>query len=88
MASGFLTKVFHPDHVACGCRPHITMCGAYNASVAAIVEAAVFPEDASSREAWCQPCLIVWMEYGCGNCVCGPYGLCHICQAAQQPAAD
>lgn len=72
------------DHVACGCRPQIDMCGRYSPQVTGVE----FPElssDPRPRQ-WCDQCLVVWNTYGCGNCGCRAVALCPLCRVAL-PAA-
>lgn len=93
VGAGFLSDVLRlrneipqPTHAACGCRPAISMCGTYTATEQK-VQAMDLPQGDEVQQ-WCQPCLNVWMEVGCGNCPCGPYGLCDICEATLPPATD
>lgn len=84
MAAGFLSKMFG-THVACGCRPHMAMCGTYDPS---ITEIEVVSTDTGAGEKWCQPCLMVWFAGGCGNCGCNSEDLCSACYVTVEPEAD
>lgn len=65
-----------PDHLACGCRPHMCLCGSY------IPEATqVFWVDEDDNI--CKPCLQVWNGAGCGACGCRKGNECRVCKQAR-----
>lgn len=82
----FLGGPIRIDHVACGCRPHMGMCGNYSPEVTSI-EFPEFSADPRPRQ-WCDQCLVVWNTSGCGNCGCREVKLCALCRMALPAAAD
>lgn len=84
MANGLLNKLFG-THVACGCRPHMSMCGSLDLS---IVEVEVVKDAEAGDVKWCEPCLAVWFSYGCGNCGCNSDDLCSACYTTIPATAD
>ena len=87
MAASGLLKV---DHVACGCRPHLSMCGTYRPHVKEIEFYADQPaeDDGEPVSQWCQDCLVMWHTHGCGSCGCRATKLCWICVDTLQSATD
>lgn len=76
------------DHVACGCRPPMGMCGVYKPEMTDI-EFLETPQESPPQEPlrqWCDQCLVVWNTHGCGNCGCRAVALCALCRVAL-PAA-
>lgn len=73
------------DHLVCGCRAHITMCGIY---VPDSEEAEFLPDGAQV----CPACEQVWDSIGCGICGCCSTWSCGPCQRRYfkylQSAAD
>lgn len=78
-ANGLLDKIFGGDHIACGCRPQLSLCGIYSPKVQGVVLTA---DSVQQAPRWCHDCLVVWEQWGCGNCDCGSQQLCDICEAA------
>ena len=62
-------------HLACGCRPHIMMCGIYIPSVSGVT---LIPTD----EPVCPGCSRLWFAIGCPACSCGPGAICMACVAS------
>lgn len=59
-----------PEHIACDCRPLVTLCGAY--------------DDSPWSEQWneaacCKECVRVLYEVGCPGCGCRVYEGCQKC---------
>lgn len=60
------------NHLICGCRPHITMCGVYDPSSNVVIFKDKHPDD-------CEDCVKVWESTGCGVCGCNSNWACPPC---------
>lgn len=86
VASGFqsetsLDELLDDDteHLICGCRPHLTLCGCYDPSSDVVIFKDNGPDD-------CADCVKVWESTGCGVCGCCSSWACVPCQQRYQQA--
>lgn len=61
------------EHLVCGCRPPITMCGVYLPDVTSVV----YGDECGPND--CEDCFKVWRSRGCGACSCNSTGSCTPC---------
>lgn len=70
------TDVDPDDHLICGCRPQLSLCGRYDPDNTSVVY--------SDDEDTCVDCMKVWKSYGCGACGCNHRRSCERCWARYQ----
>lgn len=63
------------DHLACFCRPHISLCGCFNPS-----DVTIELVDTDDDEQLCDSCLSMWNQFGCGACGCRSEQMCARCR--------
>ena len=69
------------DHLVCGCRPTITMCGIYDPAVTFVRYAEICDDD-------CPACVQIWSTRGCGACGCRADWSCEPCVARYYGGGD
>jgi hypothetical protein len=60
------------DHLICGCRPALTMCGRYDPDVKLVLYKDLDP-------GCCKDCVKIWEGNGCGACGCSASNACGPC---------
>lgn len=65
------------DHLVCGCRPQLTICGRYDPDMDAVTYLEHQPND-------CAACWQVWQSTGCGSCGCCSSWSCEPCKRRYQ----
>lgn len=65
------------EHLICGCRPQISLCGTYDPNAHGVVYG-----DPTDRD--CPDCRKVWKAHGCGSCGCNHRVSCDKCWARYQ----
>lgn len=71
------TDIDPDDHLVCGCRPQLSLCGTYHPGGNSII----YGED---RPHTCRDCAIVWKRHGCGACGCKRGRSCQQCWTRYQ----
>lgn len=70
-----LDELLHDEveHLVCGCRPTIHLCGSYDPDATTVYFKQTDDGD-------CPDCLKVWNTSGCGSCGCNLNWACVDCQ--------
>lgn len=67
------TDIDPDDHLICGCRPQLSLCGRYDPNANGAIQYVEITDQ------WCKDCVKVWKSHGCGSCGCSYHSVCNTC---------